>query len=432
MRGFGSWLNRDRVYVVTDTTDPTLNETFTVVGPPLLGPDWGNESSYRGGMGIPAAWRAARLVAGLIGSLPWHAYREGGSGQPLVKVDPTPMLLDQPSPPDTRVDTFTALAMDYLWHGTACALLGPVDSRGNVTSMLPISAERVWGGYIKGRPEYTVDAKPIERHRLLVIKAPAAPGAVKGLGILENHFKSVDLSRAQARGADVANAGVPTGILQINDPDVEPAELKAAKADWLLSQYNRTIAALPPGVTFQPIAWNPSEMQMIEARKFDLQTWELIFGLPVGYLGGEGPSMHYSNMAQEDLRLLKMTLSDPLIRFEQALSQLFMSRRVWVKANVDAVLRPDTAARYAAHAVGLAAGFLTADEARALENLAPLPAVAAPSPEVAQALQLATAAPSLVQNPGLPALVDQLRALNGLPALSPTMDPEDEAQEGTE
>lgn len=373
MRGFGGWMNRDRVYTVTDTNDASLQETYTVVGPPLLGPDWGTEAGeYRGGMGIPAAWRAARLIAGLIGGLPWHAYREGRAGEPLVRIEPSPPVLEQPSPPETRVDTISSLALDWLWHGTAVAMLGPMDSRGNITSILPISATRVWGAVEKGRAVYTVDGKVVPRERLMVIKALAPPGAVRGLSVLENHFRSIDLSRAQARGANVANAGVPTGILSTADVDVAPAELAKAKRDWLASQYNRTIAALPPGVDFKPIAWNPSEMQMVEARKFDLQTWELIFGLPVGYLGGEGPSMRYANMEQDAINLLKFTLSDPVNRFEQAFSQLFPSRRVWVEASMDAVLRADTKSRYEAHGLGITAGWLLKSEVRARENLPPI------------------------------------------------------------
>jgi HK97 family phage portal protein len=408
MRGLGAWLNRDRIYTVTDTTDTAFSEVYTVVGPPLLAPDWGN-GTYRGGTSIPAAWRASRLIADLVGGMPWHAYRGASGGTPI---SPTPPLLDQPAPPDTRVDSFGALVLDYVWHGTAVALLGPRDSRGVPTTMLPISAERVAGGYVNGRPEYSIDGKHVPRERLLVVKGPAGPGSVKGMSVLEEHFKSIDHSTEQGRQSRaLSGAGIPTGVLQSEDPDVTTAELVTAKRDWLTAQRTRTIAALPPGVTFAPIAWNPTEMQMLEARKFDLATWELIFGLPVGFLGAEGPSMRYANMEQDAINLLKFTLGGIVSRFEQALTLLWPQRTVWVKANVDAILRSDTLARYQAHTLALA--WSTPDEIRALEDTEPLPSIPAPSAEVQQALDLARAAPSLVQNPGLVGLVDQLRALNG-------------------
>ncbi len=366
MKGLGTWLNRDRVLTITDTTDSGYTETYTLGGPPLLVPYWGT-SSYRGGMSIPAAWRASRLIADLIGGMPWHAYRGASGGRPI---SPTPPLLDQPAPPDTRVDSFGALALDYLWHGTAVARLGPRDSRGVPTTMLPISAERIAGGYVNGRPEYSIDGKHVPRDQLLVIKAPAPPGAVKGMGVVEEHFGAIEHSAEQDRQSQaLSGAGIPTGVLKSEDPDVTRAELTAAKRDWLIAQRTRTIAAMPPGVTFAPIAWNPTEMQMLEARKFDLQTWELIFGLPVGFLGGEGPSMRYANLEQDAINLLKFTLGGTVARFEQALSLLWPQRTVWVKANVDAILRSDTLARYQAHTLALA--WSDPNEIRALEDMPP-------------------------------------------------------------
>lgn len=384
MRGAGRWLNRDRIYTVTDTNDSSMLETYTVAGPPLLGPDWATgDQCYRGLMTIPAAWRGMRLISDLVGGMPWHAYRDGRGATAAARINPTPWLLQQPAPPDTRVDSFGALVLDYLAHGTAVAMLGPTDSRGAPQSMLPISAERVSGGLVRGRPEYAVDGKHVPREKLLVVKAAAAPGAVKGFGILEEHFTAIDHSREQTRQARGVNAsGVPTATLQTDDPDVSPAELAQAKADWLLAQRTRTIAALPPGVRFTPIAWNPTEMQMVEARKFDLSTWELILGLPVGFLGAEGPSMRYANMEQDAINLLKFTLGGIVQRFEQALTLCFPARTVWVKANVDAILRSDTLARYTAHAAALAgAAWQTVDEVRAIEDMAPMPVVETPDPQ---------------------------------------------------
>jgi phage portal protein BeeE len=60
-----------------------------------------------------------------------------------------------------------------------------------------------------------------------------------------------------------------------------------------------------------------------------------------------------------------------MIRFEQAFSDLLPRGQV-AKFNVDAFLRADTLTRYQAHEIGLRSGFLTTDEARALEDLQPM------------------------------------------------------------
>jgi HK97 family phage portal protein len=126
------------------------------------------------------------------------------------------------------------------------------------------------------------------------------------------------------------------------------------------------------GDEFEALSWKPEDMQMVEARRFTLNEWEMIFGLPVGWLGGTDSSRKYSNMSQDDLHLLKWSLSGHLARFEQTLSLAF-PRGTTVKANLDAVLRADTLTRYQAHAIGIDKGFLLQDEAREYEDLPPLP-----------------------------------------------------------
>lgn len=407
MRGIGRWLNRDLTYTVTDSeqNDAVVGE-YVVVGPPLLGVEWG-ASCYAGGMGIPAAWRAAILISNLIGGMPFQAYR--GLGAASRRVEPTPPLLAQPSPPETAIETLSSMVLDYVWHGTAVALKGGFDSTfGEYTSIRPVSVERVGAGYDQaGRAVYRIDGKTVPRDQLMIIKGPCAPGSLKGESVIGNHLRSIELSREQMyQAGNLGAAGVPSGVLQTEDPEVTPEELATAKREWLASQRRRTIAALPPGVKFEPLAWNPTEMQMLEARKFDLGTWELIFGLPVGYLGAEGPSMTYGNITQDDLRLLKMTLGPIVQRFEQAFTLLFGSPVVWVKANVDAVLRADTLTRYQAHALALGGiPWKTADEVRALEDMGPMPVpdpVEAPpaadpaAPDAVPPARAATEAPRMI------------------------------------
>src|SRR5688572_55893 len=113
--GLGRLLTRSTQIVSTDTI---TGATATYFIQDNLGPDWAPSSAYRGGMSIPGAWRAGLLRAGLPGRVPWHAYRKFG-GRPEELVEPTPPLLEQPNPPETRMTTFRSLALDYIWHGNA-------------------------------------------------------------------------------------------------------------------------------------------------------------------------------------------------------------------------------------------------------------------------------------------------------------------------
>lgn len=397
--GLGRLFHRDVQYAVTDTDSGATN-TFTIVDG--LAPDWfGAGGPYRGAMGIPGSWRAANLIADLLGSVPWHAYRERRD-RPAEKLVPTPSLLERPAPPDTRVTTFSGLALDYLLDGNAVALIASRNAEGWPTAIVPVPAcgvqvrlARRSDPYPAGTRIYQIGDQLYDSDDVVHIPGPKAPGALRGMGVLECHLGSVQLSQAHAAQAGaITDSAVPTGVLKVDDPDLTADEAAELKAGWRQSQATRTIAVLNQSMEFETLAWNPSETQLLEARRFDLMTWALIYGLPASFLGADTNSRTYSNVEQEGLNLLKFSLAGHLARFEQELSR-HLPRGTWVKANLDSVLRADTLSRYQAHQIGITAGFLTDDEARELEDKPPL----TPAQRTRQALR-APAAPAAPPSAG--------------------------------
>jgi len=338
---------------------------------------------YRGGMSIPGAWRASILISDLLGSVPWDAYRQLGD-RPIEKIMPTPPLLEQPSPPDTRMTTISSLALDLLWNGNAVEIIAARSPSGWPTATLPVPAElcgvrrvtkAAYSPLPVGTVEYSIGGLSFAPWEVIHTKGPCAPGALKGMGVLEHHMTggALGLAREQMRQAsNLANHGVPTGYLQAENPDTTDDELKDMKAAWLRNQRDRTIAALNATTKFVPLSWNPEQMQLVEARRYTLTDLELIFGLPVGWLGGMNSARQYSNIEQDAVNLLKFTLGGHLARFEQTRSNAF-PRGTTVSANLDAILRADTLTRYQAYAIALAQKFKTVNEVRGLEKDPPVP-----------------------------------------------------------
>lgn len=339
-------------------------------------------SVYRGGMSIPGAWRAVNLIADMLGSVPWDAYRERG-GRPIERLDPTPLLLEQPAPPDNRMTTFSSWGLDLVWHGNAVGVIAARNSDGMPTGVLPVPAEMVgvrrvtdsnYSPLPVGEIEYNIGPLSLSPRDVLHIKGPCAPGALRGFGVLEAHLAgTLSLAIEQAKQAkSISQHGVPSGVLNVTDPDATKDDLKEYKEEWLTSQATRTVAVLNTSSEFQPLSWNPGELQLVEGRKFALHEIALIFGLPLSFLGVEQSSRTYSNTEQEAINLIKFTMAGHLARFEQTLSAAF-PRRTWVKANLDAILRADTLTRYKAHQIGLTGGFLVPNEVREIEDMPPLP-----------------------------------------------------------
>ncbi|GAB3154232.1 phage portal protein [Amycolatopsis stemonae] len=345
-------------------------------------------SGFVRALGIPGVGRAVTLISDLIGGLPFDAYTSHGR-EFADKITPRPILLEQPNPEEIGMNTFAAWVADYLLHGNAVGIIVERNALGVPTAALPVPTWAVgvrradgWTNSVlpKGAIEYSIAGKSFSAHEVIHVKGLCEPGRLRGVGVIEAHLNgrgSLDLAAELARQArNIDGNGIPTGVLKATSPDVTEDQLRAAKTGWMANMRDRTVAALGPGTEFEALAWNPEELQLIEARKFSLLEVANIFGLPPRFLGASsGDSLTYSTQESEAIDLLKFTIGGHLRRFEQTLSLLF-PRGTQVRADLDEVLRADTAARYSAYKTGIDAGFLLKSEARAKESdLPPVPGI---------------------------------------------------------
>lgn len=363
------------------TTDTVSGASATYYIQDNIAPMWATASGYQGGMGIPGAWRAANLLAGLLGQIPYDAYTDYNSDFE-TKISPRPPMLEQPAPPFTRMSTLASLALDYLWHGNGIAIVGSRDFSNTPTSLVPVSAvnvavRRVSGGDISPFPvgtiEYAIGELRFQPSDVLHIMGRAAPGELRGMGVLEAQWETLKLAKdIQKQATKIANHGVPTGVLKTDDPDMTTDDAAVIKTNWNASQAGGGIAVLNANTNFTPLAWDPEKLQLVESRKMSLGEIELVFGLPVGWLGGSTSSRQYSNIEQDAINLLKFTLGDHVTQFEQTFS-LKYPRKTQVHGDLDFLLRSDTLTRYQAYAIGIDKKFLEVNEVREKEHRKPLP-----------------------------------------------------------
>jgi HK97 family phage portal protein len=387
--GLGAAFTRSSVTTYTASQVDTISgnstvETFSIVD---LTPSWNASGHYRGGMGIPAAYRAATLIADLVGGLEWDGYRDDPEGDLAKRITPRPGVLDRPAPPRPRITTVSSMVLDYLWHGNAIALKVGYDASGNTAVILPVRASSVWVRQVLpnddipfpvGSFAYAISLLPgypqlwYGQDEVIHIMGPAEPWAVRGMGILENHLSTLNLAHEQVRQATQATgSGIPTGVLTSDNPDLEQSEADEISAAWMVKQRDRKVAVLNATTHYEALAWNPTEAQLVEARELSMHEIALMFGLDPSWLGKSRSSMSYSNVEQEAVNLLKFGSPGGVVaRFEAAFSDL-LAAGSRAKANLDALLRADTLARYQAHALAFGK-WLTTDEIRAIEDRAPL------------------------------------------------------------
>lgn len=372
---------RALVYTGTDTETGETMGPWTIVtdhGPGMFS-DWDSDQSYRGGMGLPGAWRSAHLLAGILATVPWDEFRTV-DGTP-DKVSPRPPILEQPNPREARVDTLTGWFLDYVWHGNAIGIYASFGADGYPTAILPIPCDQVmveWvdtpePGWPVGAIRYRIGRRVFAPSEVMHVKGMHRPGDLRGMGILEAHLNgTLRLAKTlQAQATSVADHAVPSVVIESLDPEMTQAEADELKAKYLNSQRVRSPMVLNPGTKITPLAWTPDESQLIEGRNLSLVEQALLFGLDPSWVGAAQTTRTYANVVDQASNLLKFSMMEHFARFEQVLTSA-RPRGRYVKADLDEIQRGDLAARFEAYGVAITNGFLTRDEVRAKEGARPL------------------------------------------------------------
>ena len=319
-------------------------------------------------LSIPGVWRGVNLIANAIGGLPLQDYRNG------VRIE-TPPILSRPNPPETRIETISAAIAAAIVHGNFIALLGAPNATGYPDTIYPIAPERVNLKVENARKIWQIDGQIFDQSEVMHVKGFSLPGHHFGVGLLQAQRQGLGTAIALNEYAAryFSGGGQPSGILYSSNPDLDASEAALLKQQWMqhYGGRSREPAVLNESTKFEPISDNAGDAQLVESRTFDLTEIANMLGLPAYYLGAPNSSRTYSNIENEQQQLLRFSLAPWMIRFEQAFSDLLPRGQV-AKFNVDAFLRTDTLTRYQAHKIGIEGGFLTPDEARALEDLQPI------------------------------------------------------------
>ena len=123
---------------------------------------------------------------------------------------------------------------------------------------------------------------------------------------------------------------------------------------------------------YTPISVSPEQAQFLETRKFQINEIARIFRIPPHMIGDLEKSS-FSNIEQQSLEFVKYTLDPWVIRFEQAITKTLLSPRekpqIYVKFNLEGLLRGDYESRMNGYAVARQNGWMSANDIRELENL---------------------------------------------------------------
>jgi HK97 family phage portal protein len=329
---------------------------------------------------LSAVWACVRLLADTVSTLPLDTFR----GDEEI---PAPPLLASPAAGWSLPEWLYAAMVSLLLRGNAYGLItarsGPRLTPAQVELVNPdnltVNVEA------NGSVTYRYRGRVIDPSDLWHVRAFVYPGSPVGLSPISYAAETVGLGLATQRfGREFFKSGAsPSGILSINAP-LSSEQIEMAKFKIFSATHGKREPLIVGGTgTGEAAQWtslsiNPNESQFVESRRLGVAEIARTFGVPPEMVGGEaGGSLTYATVEGRALDFVRYSLTPWMVRLEDAIGGL-LPRGQTVKFNVNALLRGTTKERYDAHAVALAAGFLTIDEVRELEDLPPMPAASSP------------------------------------------------------
>lgn len=131
---------------------------------------------------------------------------------------------------------------------------------------------------------------------------------------------------------------------------------------------------LPVGVSIKELGVKPIDQQLLDARKYSRMEICSLFHVPPHLIGETEKTATYASVEQFNIMYAVHCILPILVMWEQAIQRdLITNPRYFAKFSMAALLRGDTASRFAAYHTAIGDGWMCQDEVRSLEDLNPMP-----------------------------------------------------------
>ena len=319
---------------------------------------------------VPAVARCRNLIACTIAGLPLNLYKKSTGAELGL-----PLWLEQPSLHQPRSVTVAWTVDSLLFYGVAYWRVTEVYfDDGRPARFEWIAPSRV-----------TFTSEPNTNY-ILQYSVDGTPAPMSGLGSLIT-FQSQDDGVLQ-RGARVLRSAIdlekamrvatstpmPTGVIKNTGADLSQEEVQSILAAWKSARERRSTAYLTSTLEYQPTAFSPKDMMMVEGIQNTATQIARMMNVPAYYISADmNNSMTYANVQDERKQFLALSLAPYINAIQDRLSMDDITARGnIVKFDVDsAFLRVDSMERLNVIEKMLTLGLITLDQAMEMEDLTP-------------------------------------------------------------
>ena len=341
----------------------------------------GKAVNERTAMQTSAVYACVRILAESVAGLPLHVYERTANGSKSTKPShPLYRLLhDEPNREMTSFVFRETLMSHLLLWGNAYAQIIR-DGRGVPIALYPLLPDRMAVDRNEsGELVYTYQSDKgqvkLRRENVLHIPGLGFDGLI-GYSPIAMAKNAVGLALAtEDYGATFfANGANPGGVLE-HPGVIKPEQADRLRESWQ-SQFGganaHKVAVLEEGLKFHQMSIPPEQAQFLETRKFQINEIARIFRVPP-HMVGDLEKSSFSNIEQQSLEFVKYTLDPWVVRWEQSLQQALIlpseKATIFIKFNLDGLLRGDYQSRMQGYSTGIQNGFMSVNDVRGLEDM---------------------------------------------------------------
>jgi len=345
-------------------------------------------------MQTAAVYACVRVISEAIGTLPLHVYGrvKGGTKEALTEHPLYNILHCAPNPEMTSFVFRETLMGHLLLYGNAYAQIIR-DNGARILGLYPLLPSKmdvsrnergeIYYTYWRERDEagsHVNDGSIILRkEEVLHIPGLSYDGLIGYSPIaLAKNAIGMAIATENYGASFFANGAIPSGVLESTGSLGDKIELLRESWDIIHKGAHRgnRMAILEHGLKYNQISIPPEQAQFLQTRKYQLNEIARIFQVPPHMIGDLEKSS-FNNIEQQSMEFVKYCINPWITRWEQSLWQSLIlpseKTKMFIKFNLDGLLRGDYATRMRGYSIGINHGFMSPNDVRELEDMNEIP-----------------------------------------------------------
>lgn len=373
---------------VQDPMDPRfwgVDSTATMAGVAV---------TWKNGLQLDVVQACLSRLSGTVSTLPLMLYqRSGEDGDERTEARDHPLfrLLHRKPNAYQTAQEFRADLMGHLawWRNSYCRIVADPETDHPVGSLEPIHPSLLNKiNVVNGRRQYVfnrvspqVGTYTLDQDEVWHIRmAPLTPDGLMGQPVFDGSREVIARALAVEQFASLyfRNGGSGGGVIELPGGFKDKEEADRFLAVWRsggggLNRHADRL--LQQGAKYTPIQVKNDEAQFIETKKEMGVSICRLWGMPP-HMAGILDKATFSNIEQQSVEYVVYTLAPFINAIEQAAWRDLLigdeQDRYFVEHNVAGLLRGDWKTRWTGYALGRQWGWLSVNDIRALENMAPV------------------------------------------------------------